>query len=289
MSRVVAIGGGHGLAVTLRALRRLPVDVTAVVSVADDGGSSGRIRADSGDVALGDLRKCLVALAADEKDPLVRAVAHRFDVGEFEGHSAGNLLLVAMSRSEGGLVRALDALSAKLGVEGRVLPATTAPVDLVADLADGTRVRGQVAVAQSAGIARVHTEPSVRACPEALDAIAEADAFVLGPGSLFTSVLAATVTGEITEAIAASSAPVVYVCNLRPQPHETDGYDVAAHVDALAAHGIRADVVVHDPDLIGPADGVPGALAAPLAAPGGRTHSPSLLAAALERALPLTS
>lgn len=286
--RVVAVGGGHGLAATLRSLRCLPVEPTAVVSVADDGGSTGRLREDSDRAAPGDIRKCLVALAGAE-GPLTRVMEHRFAAGELEGHSFGNLLLAALEESEGGLLDSVQVVSDLLELQGTVLPATEVPVELVATLEDGAEVVGQAAIAATAGLSRVELRPRCSPPEAVLDAVTTADAIVLGPGSLYTSVLAAAVVPELCEAVGASQAPLVYVCNLRPQQHETDGYDVAAHVAALARHGFDPDVVLHDPDTLaaGDAAGDPRLVAAPLAAPSGLAHDRSLLAAALSRVLGL--
>ena len=277
---VVAIGGGHGLAATLRALRRMPVEPIAVVSVADDGGSSGRLRSESDRAAPGDLRKCLLALAGDS-GPLGRAMGHRFSHGELAGHSFGNLLISALESTEGDLLGAIGAVSELLDIRGTVLPATSDVVELVATLVGGGEVAGQSAVADTAGIDTVRLEPAAVPGATVPKVILDADVVVLGPGSLFTSVLAAAVVEGVPEAIEATSATVVYVCNLFPQAHETDGYSVADHVDALARHGIRADIVLHDRARIGSADGVAGAVAAPLADSTGRAHDPELLAAAL--------
>lgn len=281
---VVAIGGGHGLAVSLRAVRTYAGELTAVVSVADDGGSTGRIRAAGDRPAPGDLRKCLVALA-DPGSLLAGAMEHRFDAGELEGHAFGNLLIVAMEDRGGNLVAALDEIGSLLGAAGRVLPSTTQAVSLHACVASGQEVEGQVSVAACDDIGTVHLVPPAPAPPEALAAIARADQIVLGPGSLFTSVLAATAAEGITEAIAASPGTLVYVCNLHPQDPETDGYDVAAHVAALARHGLHPEVVIYDPDAIEGAEGVTGAVAAPVARPSGRAHDPDLLGKALESVL----
>lgn len=281
---VVAIGGGHGLAATLRAVRRLPVALTAVVSVADDGGSTGRLRADADRVAPGDLRKCLVALAG-EPSALTRVMEFRYESGELKGHSFGNLLLAAMEESEGDLLAALDEVSELLATVGAVVPATTGCVELVATLETGTEVRGQAAIVATPAVRSVRLEPAMPACDRALRAIGAADAVLLGPGSLYTSVLAAAVVPGIPEAIAASPARVVYLCNLRPQPRETEGYSAADHVAALARHGIVPHVVVHDPDAIGSAAGIEGAVAVPLADGTGLAHDTDRLAAALGQLL----
>lgn len=279
--RVVAIGGGHGLAATLRAVRTYTDHVTAVVSVADDGGSTGRLRAAGDRPAPGDLRKCLIALARQDS-ALARSMEHRFAAGELEGHAFGNLLIVAMAETDGDLVGALDEIGRLLDVVGRVLPATTEVVELRAALDSGAEVAGQVAVAARSDLCTVTVSPGdARACPEAVEAILAADQIVLGPGSLYTSVLAATAVPGIRDAVTASSAQLVYACNLRPQDSETTGYDVEAHVAALARHGIRADVVLHDPHTIGDAPGVAGAVPAALARSSGLAHDPALLGKAL--------
>ncbi len=279
--KVVAVGGGHGLAASLRALRTYAGDITAVVSVADDGGSTGRLRAAADRPAPGDLRKCLVALA-DPGSRLAAAMEHRFDAGELEGHAFGNLLIVALDESGGDLVAALDEIGSLIGAVGRVLPSTTHTVALRASRGTGEQVEGQVSVSACRDIGTVQLVPAAPAPHEALEAIAAADQIVLGPGSLFTSVLAATAADGLPEALAASPATLVYVCNLRPQVPETDGYDVAAHVAALERHGLHPDVVLYDPDVIGGAHDVPHAVAAPLARPSGRAHDPELLGKALE-------
>jgi uncharacterized cofD-like protein len=214
--RVVAVGGGHGLAATLRAVRGYAGAVTAVVSVADDGGSTGRLRAAGDRPAPGDLRKCLVALAGGDS-PLLRAMEYRFDAGELDGHAFGNLLIAALEDSEGDLVSALDEVGRILGAVGRVLPATTHPVQLRAVVGSGAEVRGQVAVARQPDLELVTVDPpDAPVCAPALEAILAADQVVLGPGSLYTSVLAATAVPGIAEGLAATSARLVYVCNLRP-------------------------------------------------------------------------
>ena len=281
---IVAVGGGHGLAASLRALRRITDDVTAVVSVADNGGSTGRLRRTTAQAAPGDLRKCLVALA-EPNSALARSMEFRFDEGELDGHALGNLLLSAMSEVCGGLAPALVELGALLGVRGRVLPATVEPVDLVAVTVDGREVRGQVSVMGTQGIDRVTlTPPDAHVAPDVLERIAAADMIVLGPGSLYTSVLAATAVPAVTEAIDASTAPLVYVCNLRPQEGETSGYGVADHVAALHRHGLRPDVVLFDPKLAG-AEGVEGAVSARLATADSNVHDPHLLEQALRSLL----
>ncbi len=223
--RVVALGGGHGLAATLTAVRSYASQVTAVVSVADDGGSSGRLRQAFGIPAPGDLRRCLVALG-DPTSPWTGFFEHRFDAGELEGHALGNLVIAGLASATGDFAAALEEAGRLVGCAGRVLPASTVPVVLKAD-ADGGPVEGQVNVSSAGRISAVSlVPPDAPAPPAALKAIATADQVVLGPGSLFTSVLAAAIVPEVTEALAATSAQTVYVCNLRPQLPETDDFDV---------------------------------------------------------------
>jgi uncharacterized cofD-like protein len=282
---VVAVGGGHGLAATLRACAPWAGSLTALVSVADDGGSSGRIRAATGLPAPGDLRRCLSSLAGPDAAPLAAALEHRFDGGELAGHAAGNILLAALAAGCGGDLSAAAAHVADLlGIAARatVLPVVNAPVELVATTEDGSTVRGQVAVEETACIDRVHLEPDAAAPPEALDAIADADLVVLGPGSLYGSVLAAAVVPDVVKALDTTAARRVLVCNLRPPAPETAGYDVAAHVAALRRHGIEPDVVLVHGGAV-PTGGVDGAevVEADVARPNGRAHDPAKLAGAL--------
>jgi uncharacterized cofD-like protein len=244
---VVAVGGGHGLAATLRALRQLTRDVTAVVSVADDGGSTGRLRRDLGVLGVGDLRKCLGALAADPDTPWAEAFRLRFGAGELEGHAFGNLALVALAEVTGDWLEALRLAGELLGTVGAVLPATAGPVEIVAEVGAG-EVRGQVAVQNAAGrIRRVALAPADAASPpEVVTAIGRADLVVLAPGSLYTSVLPALAAPDVAAALAASVAPVIAVVNLGPQAPETVGLDVADHLRAVLDAGIRVDHAVVD-------------------------------------------
>ncbi|HEX3623549.1 MAG TPA: gluconeogenesis factor YvcK family protein, partial [Acidimicrobiales bacterium] len=226
MTRVVALGGGHGLAATLAAARRYADDLCAIVSVADDGGSSGRLRAAFGIPPPGDLRKCLVALA-DPDSLWTSAFEHRFDAGELQGHAFGNLVLAGLAASTGDFEQALAEAGRLLGAVGRVVPATTEPVVLKAVIRGeggdgGDSITGQVAVGSSEGIAGVSLVPADAQSPAAaLDALARAVQVVIGPGSLFTSVLAVVVVGDVRDALASTPGRKVYVCNLRPQLPET--------------------------------------------------------------------
>lgn len=234
-SRAVAIGGGHGLSRCLQALTRVVDHVTAVVTTADDGGSSGRLRREFGVIPPGDLRMALAALSP--RRDLARLIQYRFGDGELEGHSLGNLLIVATADLNGGdIVAALDYVATVLDARGRVLPCTTVPVQLAASV-EGGEVTGQVTVARSSRIEEVRLEPQdPPATPEAIEAIRGADLVVLGPGSLFTSVIPNLLVPGIADAVRATARPVVHVANLREQPGETEGLDLAAHLRALNDH-----------------------------------------------------
>ena len=257
-SRAVALGGGHGFARTLAALPQVVEHVTAVVTVADDGGSSGRLRRDLDVVPPGDLRQALTTLARDPE--MAAIVGYRFRRGELSGHSLGNLVLVALHElSDGDIVRALDRLAALLRVPGRVLPCTPARVTLHARTSGGA-VSGQVAVQATSRLERVWLEPAdPPATPEAVGAIEEADLVVLGPGSLYTSVLPNLLVPGIAAALAAARAPVVFVANLREQPGETQGMSLTDHLDALEAHAptLRLDAVVAHEGPAPAGDGLP--------------------------------
>jgi uncharacterized cofD-like protein len=278
--KVVAIGGGHGLAATLRAARTYTDRLTAIVSVADDGGSSGRLRQLLPIVPPGDLRQCLVAMA-EPGSLLAATFDYRFAEEELAGHALGNLILAGLMDETGDPVVALDEACRLLGVKGRVLPATTDKVVLKAE-SDSGPVAGQVAVMGTVNIRRVSLVPADPVAPtEAVDALLAADQIILGPGSLFTSVLAAVAVPGIREAIARSRAQKVYVCNLRPQVPETQAFDVGMHLDALAAHGVGVEVAVCDTagiDLGSPSVSV---LDFSLARANGLAHDWSKLAVAL--------
>ncbi len=280
--RVVAVGGGHGLAATLRAVRRYATEITAVVSVADDGGSSGRLRRQLGIVPPGDIRKCLVALAEDHS-PLAEAFEQRFESesAELTGHTLGNLVLAGLVATTGDLQHALDEAGRLLGAVGRVVPAAREPVVLKAVSSAG-EVEGQTAVAGTVEIERVLlVPPDPPASQVALEALEAADQVVVGPGSLFTSVLAAAAVPQIAAAVCKSRARKVYVANLRPEAAETEGYDVAAHVAALEAHGVFVDVVVADTSAISLGQLSVPVVEARLARPNGLAHDPGRLAAVL--------
>jgi uncharacterized cofD-like protein len=234
--RVVALGGGHGLAVTLTALRLLGLEPTAVVAVADDGGSSGRLRRDLGLLPPGDLRKAMLALA----DPTAEArelFAYRFERGDLAGHNLGNLALAALADLKGGFLEAIQAAAGWLGVHGQVLPATLVPVRLCGRV-DGRQVEGQVAIMTATGrVESVWLEPrDPAAVPAAVRAIGEADLVLLGPGSTFTSVVPNLLVPELAAALVAASERLVYVCNLEAQQGETSGFAPESHLAAILDH-----------------------------------------------------
>lgn len=249
---VVVVGGGHGCSRSLAALRLLDVERTAVVTVADDGGSSGRLRRDHDVVALGDLRMALLALAdAPGGDPTAGTVAalagRRFSRGELAGHSLGNLLLLGLLEEHGGdVVRAVSELGRLLGAVGRVLPVTTEPLTLAAETARG-QVTGQAAVATSRRIGRVRIDPERPPVADGVvEAVTDADLVLLGPGSLYTSILPVLLVPGMASALRGTRGRVVLVGNLREQPGETEGMDLADHVEALQHHvpDLRVDTVL---------------------------------------------
>ena len=236
-AKIVAIGGGTGLSMLLRGIKKYTNNITAVVTVGDDGGSSGRLREDMGILPPGDIRNCIAALA-DDDDLITELFQYRFKTGEgLEGHSFGNLFLTALCAITGNMVKAVRESSNVLNIRGVVLPTTLDDMKLAAEFEDGTIVKGESNIPEAhKKIKRLFTEPTCRALPEVLEAIAGADLIILGPGSLFTSVIPNLLVSGIVEAIEASRAKKIYVCNIMTQPGETDNYSVASHVNALLAH-----------------------------------------------------
>ena len=257
---VVALGGGHGLHATLRAARTYTEDVTAVVTVADDGGSSGRLRRELAVLPPGDLRMALSALAADDGPGRLWAdvLQHRFGgSGALAGHPVGNLLLAGFTEVLADPVAALDAVAAVLGVRGRVLPMSCEPLDIEADVVGldedprvSRSIRGQVAVATTPGrVRRVRLLPAAPpACAEAVAAVARADAVLLGPGSWFSSVIPHLLVPELREAVHRASGVRVVVLNLGPEAGETAGFTAERHLHVLAQHDpdLRVDAVLLD-------------------------------------------
>lgn len=246
---MVALGGGHGLAASLSALRRLTPKLTAVVTVADNGGSSGRLREEFGVLPPGDLRMALAALCGDDRwgQTWAQVLQHRFDSdGEMDGHAVGNLLIVALWELLDDHVAGLDWVGGLLGARGRVLPMAVTPLDIVADVrgADPARpdemslVRGQVGVATTSGqVVGVRLEPhDPVACQEAVDAIGEAEWVILGPGSWYSSVIPHVLVPGLREALATTTGQVMVTLNLEAQPGETEGFTPEDHLAVLRRH-----------------------------------------------------
>lgn len=233
--RIVVVGGGTGLSTLLRGLKAYSANITAIVTVADDGGSSGRLRREIGVLPPGDIRNCLAALA-DEEKLLTELFQYRFKAGDgLTGHSFGNLFLTALSDITGDLERAIAASSKVLAIQGQVLPATLSDVRLWAELTDGRRIEGESNITAAGGsILKIGCTPAnPPALPAAIKAIKEADYIIMGPGSLYTSVIPNLLVPEIADAIAASESPRIYVCNIMTQPGETQGHTVADHIRAI--------------------------------------------------------
>lgn len=237
--KIVAIGGGTGLSMLLKGIKKITNNVTAVVTVGDDGGSSGRLREEFGVLPPGDIRNCIAALADDE-DLVTTLFQYRFSSGEgLEGHSFGNLFLSALCSITGDMVSAVKASSNVLSIRGRVLPSTLDDMKLVAELEDGRVINGESSIPEAHGkIKKLSTDPEIcRPLPEVIDAIKDADLIIMGPGSLYTSVIPNLLIKEIVEAIADNaSAKKIYVCNIMTQPGETDNYSVSSHVNAIIDH-----------------------------------------------------
>ena len=253
MSRphVAALGGGTGLSSLLRGLKARDLDISAIVGVADDGGSSGRLRRELGILPPGDIRNVLVALAEDES-LMGRLFQYRFADGDLSGHPFGNLILAALSQVTGSFDEAVREASRVLNVKGRVIPGALEHVRLWAEREDGSEACGETRIASGTGACRrVWLDPEPAAHPEAIAAIADADLVLLGPGSLFTSVLPHLAVAEIAEAVRTAPGLRVYVCNVMTQPGETDGMDAATHLDRvleMAPGGVDM-VVVHQGPL----------------------------------------
>ncbi len=228
---VVALGGGTGLSTLLRGLKRYTRNITAVVTVSDEGGSSGRLRQEWGMLPPGDIRNCIVALAEDD-NYLNNILNFRFDRGELSGHNLGNLILLAATEIAGDFRTAVEEMNNLLAIRGRVLPVTTEAIQITAELEDHRIVRGELAISQEGSlIRRIWLEPSdVTPLPEILEAIEKADILVLGPGSLFTSVLPNLLVPDIATALRRSESPVIYVANLMTQPGETEGLSFEDHI-----------------------------------------------------------
>jgi len=276
-AKVVALGGGHGLSASLSALRRVVTDLTAVVTVADNGGSSGRLRREFGVLPPGDLRQALAALCGDDDwgRTWARVLQHRFSSrGDMSQHAVGNLLIVALWELLGEHVDGLDWVGRLLGAQGRVLPMSVSPIDIAASVSGLdehdphrlVKVQGQVEVASTTGrVVSVSLEPaSPKACPEAVAAVTEADWIVLGPGSWFTSVIPHLMVPELRDAVVGSAARKAVTLNLVPQAGETDGFSPETHLEVLSSHApeLDVDVVLVDRSTVSDEAGLSAAAAA---------------------------
>lgn len=235
--RIVAVGGGTGLSVLLSGLKQYSSNLTAIVTVTDTGGSSGRLRDELDILPPGDIRNCLVALA--EAEPLIRNLfQYRFEEGGLKGHSFGNLFITALSKVTGDFEQAIKESSKVLAIRGRVIPSTLNQVSLVAEFSDGSSLEGETNITGSGKtIKRVSLKPAdCPATPEALEAIEDADLIVMGPGSLYTSILPNLLIKDIMERIIESNALKIFVINAMTQPGETDGHTAHDHVQALISH-----------------------------------------------------
>lgn len=242
MKNITVIGGGTGLSVILRGLKQIEdVHISAIVTVADDGGSTGRLRRQFHIPAMGDIRNVMVALA-EEETLFSHLMNYRFDGEDSDigGHNLGNLILTALSEENGNFMDAIAAISKVLNVKGDIIPATTQVITLFAKMIDGTIVRGESNIPNFDNrIQQVYYEEEVIATPQAIQALANADLIVIGIGSLYTSVIPNLIINGITDAIKSSKAKCVYFCNAMTQPGETDNYSLEDHVEAIEAHSYK--------------------------------------------------
>ncbi len=282
--RIVAIGGGTGLSTLLRGLKEFTSNITAVVTVADDGGSSGKLRAELGIAPVGDIRNCIAALA-DAEPLMTRLLQYRFpgerkNDASLSGHAFGNLLIAALSAVEGDFEEGVRQSNRVLAVRGRVVPAAPVPLTLHAELEDGRMLEGQSLVGATRGIRRVWVTPAnPRASAEALEAIGQADLVLLGPGSLYTSLLPSLLIPDLRACLRATTAPRVYVSNVATQIGETEGYTLGDHLRALADHGAGdlIDVVLANDNFAARAPANYPAAPVRIDLPEGRSGGPRLV------------
>ena len=244
--KIVVIGGGSGLAILLRGLKQVTSNITAIVTVADDGGSSGRLRSQFNIPPPGDIRNCLVALA-DAEPMMSDLFQFRFqESGELEGHNFGNLFILAMLKVTGDFEKAIKESSKILAIRGRVVPATLKKVTLLAEHKDGSQTEGESNISKvRSPIERLYLKPEgCGATEDALQAIQNADAIVIGPGSLYTSILPNLLIEDLSAALARTNVPKIYICNMMTQPHETDHFSVFDHVNTIVEHS-RPEVLSH--------------------------------------------
>jgi uncharacterized cofD-like protein len=255
MKKIVVIGGGSGLATLLRGIRDLPVDITAIVTMTDDGASSGRLRRDFGILPPGDIRKCITALSSDEAK-LTELFQYRFSNGfGLKGHSLGNLIISALREMTGNFELAIEEISTILNIKGRVIPATLDDINLAAKYDDGHRVVGESSIAKYGykhRIEKVYLTKKPKTNPRAISAISDADIILVGPGSLYTSVIPNFLQDRLLNAYVQSKARKIYICNVSTERGETTGFDAENHVKVLEGYGVRADfVMVNNRDFSG--------------------------------------
>ena len=232
--KVVILGGGNGLSTLLRGIKNFPVDITAIVTVSDDGTSTGRLREEFNIPAVGDIRRVLVSLS--ETEPLVEELFnYRFKTtSELNGHTVGNLLLTAITNIAGNMSDGIESLGKILNLKGKVLPLTEDNCTLMAEMSDGKIIEGEHNITETLGkIKKVFYKEKTVITPETMKAIKEADLIVLSMGSLYTSILPNLIEKEMINQIDASSAKIMYVCNIMTQPGETDGYKVSDHINTI--------------------------------------------------------
>lgn len=256
MAKIVVVGGGSGLAVILRGLKEHSKTITALVTVADDGGGSGVLREDLGMLPPGDIRSCLLALS--DKEPLLNELfQYRFDEGRLKGQSFGNLMIAAMNGISDSFEQAVEKISYILKITGEVLPVASTPATLKVELESGVVIRGEsniplAAITKKSPVRRIWLEEPVEASPKVLERIADADSIIIGPGSHYTSVISALKVDNIVEAINNSKARIFYIVNIMTQPGETDNFSVKDHIVSIIKHtGIkRLDyVIINDSNI----------------------------------------
>ena len=245
-SYIVAVGGGTGLSTLLRGLKAFTRNITAVVAVTDEGGSSGRIRNEWGMLPPGDVRNCIAALAENDSE-LKKILDFRFDRGELSGHSLGNLLLLAVTEMSGDFSKAVEQMNHLLSIRGRVLPVTTEGITLMGKTKKGETVKGELEIsAHGHELQEIWVEPlNARPLPDVLGAVDEADVILLGPGSLFTSVIPNLLLPDFADKLKESDVPKIYICNLMTQPEETQNMNIVNHIEWVsAALGCSPDFVI---------------------------------------------
>ncbi|MBQ6452463.1 MAG: uridine diphosphate-N-acetylglucosamine-binding protein YvcK [Solobacterium sp.] len=256
MARIVVIGGGHGQSAICRGIKNIAdAEITAIVTVADDGGSTGRLRRQFHIPAMGDIRNVMISLAEDET-VMKELMDFRFedpdgDGMDVHGHNLGNLILTALTQQRGSFLEAIQTIGQVLNVKGTIVPATTQVITLFARMEDGVIVKGEASIPNvNNHIREVFYDEEVKADPEAVQAILDAELIIYGVGSVYTSILPNVIIPEIRDALKETTAKRVYICNAMTQPGETDGYSVEDHVDALLHHGAPVDAVLVPSDIL---------------------------------------